>query len=286
MQENNFSVNVGGQLLDLSEPCVMTIINVTPDSFWSGSRSNTEHAIVQSVERAINDGASILDIGGYSTRPGADEVSEQDEITRVVMALKAITATFGKIPIPISIDTFRSTVVERVLEHFGAVIVNDISSGEDDSNMLSMVGKYKLPYVAMHKRGTPQTMSALNSYDDDIVTIVLKYFAQKINYIRSFGIDDLILDVGFGFAKDTAQNFELIRRYNELKVMGLPTLAGISRKRMIWNTLGIDIADALNGTSALHWQLLSGGASILRVHDTKEAMEIVKLHKLVMNELS
>lgn len=284
--QNNFSINVGGRILDLTSPCVMSIVNITPDSFWSGSRSRTDEEIVTSVEKAISEGASILDLGGYSTRPGANEVTEKEEIERVMAALKVIKSSLGEISIPLSIDTFRSSVVEHVLDCWGAVIVNDISAGDDDPKMLSLVGGNRLPYIAMHKKGNPKTMTTLTAYGEDIVSDILDYFSVKVNEIKSHGIDDLILDIGFGFAKDNVQNLELMRRYNEFSVMGLPTLAGISRKRMIWQTLGIEIAEALNGTTALHWQLLQSGASILRVHDTKEALEVVKLHKMVMNELS
>lgn len=287
IQRNRFfNIKVNGHILDLSTPCVMSIINVTPDSFWIGSRNNTDIEIAKSVEKAITDGAAILDIGGYSTRPGADEVTEEEEINRVLSALRAIKASHGSVTIPISIDTFRSSVVQRVYDVWGEVIVNDVSAGDDDANMLKIVGELKLPYIAMHKKGTPKTMVSLTSYEGDVVENILSYFAVKVNEIIAYGIDDIILDVGFGFAKDSEQNFTLIRRYDEFAVMGLPTLAGISRKRMIWNSLDIDVADALNGTSALHWQLLNGGASILRVHDTKEACEVIKLHKMVMNELS
>lgn len=281
-----FNLKINGQIIDLSSPCVMSIINVTPDSFWSGSRNGSDKEIAVSVEKAICGGAAILDIGGYSTRPGASEVSEEEEINRILSALKTIKTAHGDLSIPISIDTFRSSVIERVLDVWGEVIVNDISAGDDDENMLKIVGKYQLAYIAMHKKGTPKTMTSLTNYEGDIVENILNYFAVKIKEIKSYGIDDLILDIGFGFAKDAEQNFTLIRRYDEFAVMGFPTLAGISRKRMIWHTLDVEIADALNGTSALHWQLLNAGASILRVHDTKEASEVIKLHKIVMNGLS
>lgn len=284
-RQNNFTININGKIIDLSSPKVMTIINVTPDSFWSDSRNNSEHQIAASVESAISEGAAIIDIGGYSTRPGASFVTTEEEMCRVLSALKTIKSSHGDLPIPISIDTFRSEVVERVLEEYGKVIVNDISSGDDDHKMLPLVGANKLPYIAMHKKGTPQTMCSMNNYSGDIVADIIGYFATKTKEIKSYGIDDLILDIGFGFAKDLNQNFALLRRYDEFKVMGLPTLAGISRKRMIWQTLGVEIENSLNGTSALHLQLLQSGASILRVHDTKEAVEIVKLHKILMNEL-
>ena len=283
--KQNFSINIGGKILDLSSPCVMSIINVTPDSFWSESRYETDKSIVESVERAINDGASILDIGGYSSRPGADNISADEEIRRVVTALKTIKESIGDINTPISIDTFRSDVVKAAVDCWGAVIVNDISSGDDDVDMLKTVSENHLPYIAMHKKGTPKSMNQLNTYDD-IVEDILSYFVTKIEKIKEYNINDLILDIGFGFAKDAKQNFELIRRYDEFSVLPFPTLAGISRKRMIWQTLDIDISEALNGTSALHWELLTGGASILRVHDTKAASEVIKLHKSVFHELS
>ena len=276
---------MGGKILDLSTPCVMSIINVTPDSFWEGSRLETDISIVESVERAISEGASILDIGGYSSRPGADEVSTTEEIKRIVSTLKTIKQHIGEINIPISIDTFRSDVVKAALDCWGAIIVNDISFGEDDDKMFNTVSDNSLPYIAMHKRGTPKSMGQLNSYND-VVEDILIYFSERIEKLKEFNIDDLILDVGFGFAKDAAQNFELVRRYDEFSVLPFPTLAGISRKRMIWQTLDVDISESLNGTSALHWELLRGGASILRVHDTKAASEVIKLYKSVFYELS
>ena len=276
---------MGGKILDLSNPCVMSIINITPDSFWRESRLESDKSIVESVERAVNEGASILDIGGYSSRPGADDVSIDEEIKRITSTLKTIKQHIGEINIPISIDTFRSDVVKAALEIWGAVIVNDISFGEDDDDMFKTISDNSLPYIAMHKRGTPKSMGQLNDYDD-IVADILNYFSARIEEMKEFNINDLILDVGFGFAKDAKQNFELVKRYDEFSVLPFPTLAGISRKRMIWQTLDIDISESLNGTSALHWELLRGGASILRVHDTKAASEVIKLYKSVFYGLS
>ncbi len=279
---NIFSIKLNGRVIDLSTPIVMSIINATPDSFWSGSRRGSEKEIIESVSHALECGATILDIGGYSTRPNASDVSEEEEIKRVTNALSVIKNEFNTNDINISIDTFRSKVVTASLECWGnEVIVNDISGGTDDLNMLRTVADNNIPYIAMHKRGNPKTMGSLSVYEDDIVKEIISYFSERLEQFKIYGIDDVILDIGFGFAKNIEQNFELIRRYSEFSVMGMPTLAGVSRKRMVWQTLDIDVSEALNGTSLLNYRLLQGGASILRVHDPKEAMEAVKLYNIV-----
>lgn len=278
MIRDNF--NIGGEIVDLDTPKVMTIINTTPDSFFSGSRKTEERELIESVEHAITEKTNILDIGGYSTRPGADFVSEEEEIRRITSALKTIKGSLGDIKTPISIDSFRVNVIKAACDLWGAVIVNDISSGEESADMLSFVGKNKLPYIAMHKKGTPKSMDSLTEYDGDIVENIISYFAERIEIFKANGIDGLILDVGFGFAKNLEQNFELIKRYNEFSVLPYPTLAGISRKRMIWQTLDTSIEESINGTSILNFKLLEMGAKILRVHDTKEALEAVNLYKL------
>lgn len=278
LQNNNFSFNVGGHILDLSSPSVMTIINATPDSFYQGSRKQGEAELLDAVSRAINEGTSVLDLGGYSTRPGAEVVTVEEEVLRVGEALKTIKSSFGTLPVALSIDTFRSEVVKCALDIWGAVIVNDISAGEDCPLMLETVANNKLAYIAMHKKGNPQTMCKLTDYNSDIVSNISSYFVKRLKLFKSYGIKDVMLDIGFGFAKNHTQNFELIRRYNEFNVLGQPTLAGISRKRMVWQTLEVGIDEALNGTSILHAELLRQGANMLRVHDTKEAVQAIKLH--------
>ncbi len=282
LSDKIFTLNLNGEIIDISTPMVMTIINATPDSFFSGSCKQCDSEIIASVERAINDGASILDIGGYSTRPGANEVSLIEEQERIVNTLKVINQSFGDIKIPISIDTFRAQVIEAAVDTLGkGVIVNDISAGEEDENMLPLVGKLSLPYIAMHKRGTPKTMGKMTNYAGDIVGEIVSYFVDKLALIRSYGIEDIVIDVGFGFAKNREQNFELLRRYSELRILGVPSLGGISRKRMVWESLDTTIEGALNGTSILNYKLLQQGASIIRVHDTKEASEVIKLYNLI-----
>lgn len=254
----------------------MAIINATPDSFFDGSRSTTIEKIVERATLAINQGADILDIGGYSTRPGADEVSPQEEIRRLREAIEAIR--YQCPTIELSIDTFRSEVVKKLFEDGHRFIVNDISAGEMDSRMIPLVGKLDLPYIAMHSRGTPQTMQSMTDYRD-LYSEVEQYFETKIKECRQAGIDRLIIDPGFGFAKTTEQNFELLRSMNKLLRFGLPILAGLSRKSMIWRTLNITPNEALNGTTALNWEALRQGASILRVHDVGQAVEVRELYK-------
>lgn len=269
-------MNINGKILDLSSPIVMSIVNVTPDSFYQGSRNATKKDIINSVSKALNEGASIIDLGGYSSRPNAEDISAEEEALRVCNALEIIKKEFGDIFI--SVDTFRSEVVERAFDTYGAFVVNDITAGKADKYMIDLVADLSLPYIAMHTVGTPQTMSGLNQYDDLIIDI-LKYFKERLEKMQEAGIKDIVIDPGFGFAKNTEQNFELLRRTSELSVLGKPILAGISRKSMIWKTLDTTPDDALNGTTALDWELLRQGVNILRVHDTKEAVQTIKLFK-------
>ncbi len=284
LTDNNFSFNIGGKLLDVSEPSVMSIINTTPDSFYSQSRKNSEGELLEAVHRALREGASVLDLGAYSTRPGADEVSTEEEVRRMHFALSTIKKAYGTLSTPISVDTFRSEVVKCALDTWGAVIVNDVSAGEGDPLMLQTIADNKLPYIAMHKKGTPKNMCSMNNYEGGVVDYIINYFADKLALYKSYGINDVMLDVGFGFAKDLSQNFELARRYDEFKVLGCPTLVGVSRKRMVWQTLDITIEESLNGTSILNYELLRGGANMLRVHDTKEAVQAIQLHKSIIAE--
>lgn len=267
------TINIQGTLMDLSTPKVMGIINVTPDSFFSGSRKESEADVLRQAEKMISEGAEILDIGGYSTRPGAAEVTNEEEINRVCGPIEAISKQFPDIPI--SIDTFRADVAAAAVGR-GASIVNDISAGLLDAQMLETVGKLKVPYIAMHMRGTPQTMKELTSYDD-LLKEVMQYFSERIAKCKEAGIKDIIVDPGFGFAKTIEQNYYLLNSVDYLKQLGLPLLIGVSRKSMIYKVLNIEPEAALNGTTVLNTLALLKGASILRVHDVKEAVEAVKL---------
>ena len=267
-------MKLGDKELNLSQPQVMTIINVTDDSFFEGSRTVDERSIVARAEQAVAEGATILDIGGYSSRPGAAELSVEDEWQRVRLGLRAVRSVSD---IPVSVDTFRSEVACRAVEEFGELIINDISAGELDANMVDVVAKYDLPYVAMHMRGTPQTMQSRTDYAQDIASEVCQYFERRVEELRQRGVSKIILDPGFGFAKTLEQNYELLGGLNRLTAMGYPVLVGVSRKSMIYKLLGVTSAEALNGTTALHWEALRQGAAILRVHDTREAVEVVRI---------
>jgi dihydropteroate synthase len=271
-----------GKIFDFCPPIVMAIINITPDSFFAESQCSEEKTIVERAEKAINDGAKILDIGGYSTRPNADFVSEEEEIRRVCRALEIIRKKFPEIPI--SIDTFRSKVAEIAVNQYDVDIINDISGGMLDKNMLPTVAKINRPYVLMHTKGTPQNMQQLTDYDD-LTSDILKYFSEKIEKLRSLGFtSDIIIDVGFGFAKTTEQNYQLMRELPVFECFNAPILVGISRKSMIYNVLGNMPQEALNGTTALHTIALTQGANILRTHDVKEAVETIKIfQKLIKN---
>lgn len=261
--------------IDLSSPRVMTIVNVTPDSFYDGSRTFTEEEIERHVERAIEQGTDMLDVGGYSSRQNADEVSVEEEIARVGRAMRVIRRVCPEMVV--SIDTFRAEVVRRTVAEWGDCIVNDISAGELDPQMITTVAELGLPYVAMHMRGTPATMQSMTDYDD-IVEEVHQYFAQRLDTLRKAGIEDVVIDPGFGFAKTLEQNYQLMNGLGRLSDLGAPILVGISRKSMIYNLLGCTPAEALNGTTALHLEALRQGAKILRVHDTREAVEVVKIY--------
>lgn len=269
--------------IDLSVPRVMTIVNVTPDSFYDGCRSFTEEEIEHHVVRAIEEGADMLDVGGYSSRPNADDVAVDEEIARVGRAMKVIRRVYPEMVV--SIDTFRAEVVRRIVDEWGACIVNDISAGELDPEMITTVARLGLPYVAMHMRGTPTTMQSMADYSD-IVEEVRTYFVQKLSELRAAGIEDIVIDPGFGFAKTLEQNYQLMSGLHRLNDLGAPMLVGISRKSMIYKLLGSTPAEALNGTTALHLEALRQGAKILRVHDTREAVEVVKIYnQLNKNDL-
>lgn len=270
----SYKVRVGEQILDLTSPVVMSIINVTPDSFWSGSRNLTDEDIEQRVDSAVEQGAEILDVGGYSSRPGADDVSPEEELTRVSRALEIIRRNHPEMIV--SIDTFRAAVAKEAIEEFGACIVNDISAGELDGEMHKTVGELGVPYIAMHMRSTPQAMQEHTEYTN-LVEDVLDYFRDKISELKEHGVEQIILDPGFGFAKTTRQNYQLMKEMEQLLEFGYPVLSGISRKSMIYRVLECEPKDALAGTTALNWESLLRGAAILRVHDTREAVDVVKL---------
>lgn len=272
------TINCAGTLIDLSTPHVMGIVNCTPDSFYDGGKLKNDTAILQQVEKMLDDGATFIDVGGYSSRPDGDDISVGEELSRVLPVLDLITARFNIKGL--SCDSFRESVIKKALNH-GATIVNDISAGQLSLDMLKTVGKAKVPYIMMHMRGTPQTMKSMTDYDDMIVEINY-YFSERIATARSYGINDIIIDPGFGFAKTREQNFELLSNLNLLQAHNVPILAGVSRKSMIYKTLNTTAQQALNGTTALNMVSLMNGAKILRVHDVKEAMETIKL----FNELT
>lgn len=274
MQAKPVSINVRGTLLDLSVPRVMGIINVTPDSFYGASRARGEKELITRAAVMIEDGADILDIGGYSSRPGAIDISAVEERTRVISAVRTVASEFPGTMI--SVDTFRSDIALEAINECGAGIINDISGGEADKNMFDLVGRLNVPYIMMHMQGTPGTMQDKPEYDD-VVTDIIMWFGKRVTTLHSRGVSDIIIDPGFGFGKTMSGNFELMRRLDEFSIVGLPLMVGISRKSMIWKTLGITADEALNGTSVLNTVALLKGANILRVHDVKEAVQAVKL---------
>jgi dihydropteroate synthase len=251
----------------------MGIINVTPDSFYDGGKTTVSYEILAQAENMLNEGAGFLDVGGYSSRPGADDVSEDEELGRIIPAVEAICSEFPDALV--SIDTFRSKVARKAIET-GACMVNDISAGQIDGDMMETVAGLQVPYVAMHMRGTPQTMSRFTDYDQ-VTRDVLRYFSEKIAEARAAGINDVIADPGFGFSKTRAQNFTLLNELDLFEQLEIPLLVGLSRKSMIYKTLGTSAEEALNGTTALHSIALMKGASVLRVHDVREAVECIRL---------
>jgi dihydropteroate synthase len=270
------TINCKGQLIDLSTPKVMGILNVTPNSFFDGGKYKNESEIRSQVEKMLNDGATFIDIGAYSSKPNADFVSEAEELQRIVPIVNLILEHFPEILL--SIDTFRSEVAKACIEN-GAAIINDISAGNLDDKMLETIAKYNVPYIMMHMRGTPQTMQSMTDYEN-IVKEMLFYFSEKVAKARSLGINDLILDPGFGFAKTIEQNYELLQKLDLFSILELPILVGFSRKSMIYKALNSNAENALNGTTVLNSIALTKGAKILRVHDVKEAMECVALYNL------
>ena len=268
-KNKHYSINVKGRLMNFSEPLIMAIFNVTPDSFYAGSRSQDLKLILDRVEKCIHEGMDIIDIGGVSTRPGADFVSEDEELERVLPVIQAIVNTFPEIVI--SIDTFRSSVAQAAIEN-GAHLVNDVYGGRSDDSMFETVGKLKCPYILMHSRGDAQNMQAKVDYKN-VTKDVVSELTPKIRELRNHGVKDIILDPGFGFAKTLEQNYELLKNMAFLHTLNLPILVGISRKSMIYKLLDTEPLNALNGTTVLHTYALLNGANILRVHDVKAAME-------------
>ena len=273
------TINCKGQLIDLSQPKVMGILNITPNSFFDGGKFTNDDEILSQVKKMLNDGATFIDVGAYSSKPGADFVSEEEEINRLVPVIRLILKHYPDTLL--SIDTFRSAVAKEALDN-GAAIINDISGGNLDEGMLTVIAQYNVPYIVMHMRGTPQTMQSLTNYDD-IIKEMLFYFSSIIAKSRTLGINDLIIDPGFGFAKTLDQNYEVLRHLELFQMLDLPILAGISRKSMIYKVLDSSAKEALNGTTFLNAFALSKGASILRVHDVKEAVEAVKLYTKLKN---
>lgn len=267
------TINCKGQLIDLSSPRVMGILNITPDSFYDGGRYKNESQLLSQVERMLEEGATFIDLGAYSSRPNADDVSEDLELARILPVVETIIQNFPECLI--SIDTFRSRIASECVAR-GAAMINDISAGILDSNMLPTIAELHIPYIMMHMKGTPQTMQSLAEYEH-ITKEVLFYFSERMAAARALGIVDLIIDPGFGFAKTTDQNFELLKHLQHFKFLELPLLVGVSRKSMIYKTLATDAENALNGSTVLHTYSLLNGANILRAHDVKQAMECINL---------
>jgi dihydropteroate synthase len=267
-------INAGGRLLDLETPRVMGIINITPDSFYPGSRYKTDDEVLKAASGMLEEGADILDLGGYSSRPGANDISTEEERSRVLRAIKLVSRKFPDAII--SVDTFRAEIAREAVTECGAHMINDISGGDADSEMFKVVVDLKVPYVMMHMKGDPRTMQNAPVYED-IVADILRWFGERIYKLKSSGVKDIIIDPGFGFGKTIDHNFELLKRLGDFSIAGLPVLVGISRKSMIWKTLNLNAGEALNGTTALNAIALYNGADILRVHDVAEAVQTVKL---------
>lgn len=268
------SINLGGELIDFSIPIVMGVINVTPDSFFNGGKLKNKKALLTAVEQMIEDGASFIDVGAVSTRPGASPVSTKMELSRLIPAVTAIRKNFPEVFI--SIDTFRSWVAVSVIEEVGPVLVNDISGGTLDPKMFETLGKMNVPYILTHISGTPQDMQDDPHYED-VVKDISEWFSERIKKLSKLGVNDVIIDPGFGFGKNMFHNYDLLNRLDWFKVFQLPVMVGLSRKSMIWKLLDHTPDDSLNGTAVANTIALLGGADILRVHDVKEATEAIKI---------
>jgi len=272
-KEIKMNINCNGNLIDLTTPKVMGILNVTPNSFYDGGKHKEINSIIHQVDKMLSEGADFIDIGAYSSKPSAEFVSEDEEINRLVPIVKSLVETFPNIVL--SVDTFRAHVAKAAVEN-GVALVNDIAAGLLDDKMLETVAELKVPYIMMHMRGNPQTMQSLTDYND-IVKEMIFYFSERIQKARSFGISDIVIDPGFGFAKTLEQNYEVLHKMELFSMLELPLLAGVSRKSMIYKVLENSPQEALNGTSVLNTIALQKGAKILRVHDVKEAVECIKL---------
>ena len=267
------TINCKGKLIDLSQPKVMGILNLTPDSFFDGGKYTSDQTILEKVEKMLSEGATFIDIGGYSSRPGASHIPEQEELDRVLHGINLVLKHFPDTLI--SVDTFRSSIARQAIDS-GAALINDISAGNLDEQMFRTVADLQVPYIMMHMPGSPQTMQKLTQYEDILQEIIL-YFSRKIVALRELQLNDLIIDVGFGFGKTSEQNFLLLKNLSVFTMVGVPMLVGISRKSMLYKPLGIDASEALNATTVANTLALINGASILRVHDVKEAVETIKI---------
>ena len=272
------TLNIKGTLTSLETPMVMGILNVTPDSFYADSRKQTEAAIEDRIQTILSEGGQLIDVGGYSSRPDAVEITPEEEMKRLSFALNILKTHYPDVTV--SVDTFRASVAEQAVEEYGVAIINDISGGDLDADMFATVARLRVPYIMMHMRGTPKTMQQHTDYTDMMGEIILG-FSRKVRQLRLMGVNDIILDPGFGFSKTLEQNYTLMSRLREFREFGLPLLVGISRKSMIYKFLGGTPADSLNGTSVLNTFALLNGADILRVHDVKAAVEAVKIVKQV-----
>ncbi len=273
-QEQTKYLNVNGRLLDLSTPCVMGILNVTPDSFYSGSRMQTEAEIEARVRQILHEGADIIDVGAYSSRPNADHVSAEEEMNRLRRGLEVLRRTAPEAIV--SVDTFRADVARMCVGEYGVAIINDIAAGELDGDMFPTVAELNVPYVMMHMQGTPQDMQQHPHYDN-LLREVFLYFARKVQQLRDLGVKDIVLDPGFGFGKTLEHNYRLMAHLEEFRLFGLPLLVGVSRKSMVYRLLDTTPQEALNGTTVLHALALMKGADILRVHDVRQAVEAVRI---------
>ena len=274
-------INVNGFLLDLSSPCIMGILNVTPDSFYAGSRMQTEIDITHRIEQIVGEGAGIIDVGAYSSRPNAENVSPAEEMERLRMGLGILRKV--QPDAVVSVDTFRADVARMCVEEYGVAIINDIAAGEMDGDMFRTVADLNVPYIMMHMQGTPQNMQQ-NPHYDNLLKEVFMYFARKVQQLRDLGVKDIILDPGFGFGKTVEHIYELLAHLEEFRIFELPLLAGVSRKSMIYRLLGTTPQEALNGTTVLDTICLLKGADILRVHDVREAVETVKIVEAMKKE--
>lgn len=275
----SFTLNVGGQLMDLSQPRVMGILNVTPDSFYADSRKPTQQAVEERVEQLVTEGADIIDIGAYSSRPGADDVTPEEELSRLRLGMDVIHRLAPEAVV--SVDTFRADVARAAVEEMGVHIINDISGGEMDAEMFPTVAQLGVPYILMHMKGTPQTMQQDPHYEH-LMAEMMHYFAQRIVRLQEMGVKDIVLDPGFGFAKTLEHNYQLLHHLSDLHALELPLLVGVSRKSMVYRLFGTTPAEALNGTTALHTIALLEGVSILRVHDVKACREVVEIVNKMM----